>query len=109
MNTFDINKIQLSIQSPHFKVNDEMHNYILSEVEKLGKTYNRIEKCEINLRVIANNTVDNGEVEAKLFVPGNVLFASVKNSDFKLASKQVFADLKEQLSKFKEKISENSF
>jgi|ERR1017187_2069582 ribosomal subunit interface protein len=109
MNTFDINKIQLTIQSPHFKVNDELNNYLIAEVEKLGKTYSRIDKCEIVLRVIANKPMNNGEVEVKLFVPGNVLFATVKNSDFKLASKKVFEDLKEQLSKFKEKITDNTF
>ena len=108
METCDINKIQLTMQSPHFKVNKELNNYLLSEIEKLGKTYNRIDKCEIVLRTIADKTINKSEVDIKLFIPGNLLFATAKESTFKLAGKKVFEDLEAQLSEFKEKISDTT-
>ena len=37
MNTFDINRIPLKIQSPHVTTNSALHTTILLEVEKPGR------------------------------------------------------------------------
>jgi ribosomal subunit interface protein len=106
MKTFDINKIQLKIQSPNITVNGEFNDYILGQIEKLGKTYSRIERCEMMLKDEKSDNKKNCSVEAKIFVPGNVLFASDKNENFRQASKAVFEDLNNQLLKFKGKIND---
>ena len=108
MDTFDINKIQLKIQSPGVVVNEELNTYIHGQIEKLGKVYNRLEGCELMLREEKSSTKQNSTVGAKLFIPGEVIFASGKSENFKLAVKIVFDDLHEQLYKFKEKIMDKT-
>jgi ribosomal subunit interface protein len=87
-------------------VNDEFNDYILGQIEKLGKTYGRIERCEMMLRDEKSMDKKNCGVEVKLFVPGNVLFASAKSENFHQASKSVFEDLNNQLLKIKGKLND---
>ncbi len=103
MKKFDINNIQLTIQSPHINTHDEVNDYLISRIEKAGNTFAHIEKCEVVLRIDNNHKNKECEVDVKLFVPGNVLFAKEKESNFLLAAKNVFDDLQHQLQKIKEK------
>jgi len=103
MKTFDVNDIQLKIQSPGITVNEELENYLVTHIEKLGKTFPRIKKCELVLREEKNGSKKNCLAEAKLFVPGNILFARSQEDNFRLASKNMFDDLREQVVKVKER------
>jgi ribosomal subunit interface protein len=104
MKAFDINNIQLKVQSPGVELDDELSNFIIRSLEKLGKTFGNITGCEMMLKNEKDSKKMDCEVEAKIFVPGNVLFASAKNSSFRLASGLVFDDLHDQLYKYKEKL-----
>ncbi len=106
MEAFDINKIQLKNQSPHVTVSDELNEYIITQIEKLGKIFNRIERCELMLLTRKNSQKDVCEVEAKLFVPGKVLFAKEQKANFRLSTQHVFDDLYNQLYKFKGLLNE---
>ena len=106
MKTFDVNNIQLSIQSPGMVVDDKLENYLVSHIEKLGKTFSRIKKCELLLREEKNGKKMNCMAEAKLFVPGHILFARSQEDNFKIASKNVFEELRDQLLKVKEKFAD---
>jgi ribosomal subunit interface protein len=108
MHSFDINKIQLKIQSPHVRVNDEFNDYMIEQIEKLGKIYSRIERCEIMLHTRKNDQKEFCEVEIKIFVPGKILFAKEQKSNFRLSAQSVFEDLHNQITKFKGQLNEQS-
>ena len=108
MTAFEINKIALKIQSPDFQLQEELRVFLLEQIEKLGKIFNRIESCEVNLRINKSADHENCFVEAKIFVKGNMLFASGKSDSFHVASRIAFADLHGQLSKFKDKVTDKS-
>lgn len=108
LEAFDINKIQLKIQSPHVAINEELNDYIIAQIEKLGKLFNRIDRCEAMLLTRKNSHKDVCEIEVKIFVPGKMLFAKEQKANFRLAAQFVFDDLYNQLSKFKGQLKENS-
>ena len=109
MNTFDFNKVQFNIQSPHFKVEEDLNNYLIAEVERLVKTNNRLEKAEILLKIEKSRLGYECIVEIKLYLPGMLLFAMAKNGNFKPAVKKVYVDLMEQMEKAKGRILFNIF
>jgi putative sigma-54 modulation protein len=104
MKTFDVNNIQLKLQAPGIKVNDDLLDYIIKHIEKLGNTNSRINKCELTLKVEKESHSNNCIAEVKLFVPGKTLFAKDQCDNFKLAFKNVFDELNNQLIKLKGKI-----
>jgi len=103
MKTFDINNIQLTIQSPGITISDELQTHLISQVEKLGKIFPRIIKCEILLRNETNSSMRNCVTEIKLFVPGNLFFSKEQEDNFSHAINKVFDDMHEQLYKMKDK------
>ncbi len=105
--SFDINKIQLQIQSPHVTINEELNDYIIAQIEKLGKLFNRIERCEAMLLTRKNSQKEVCEMEVKIFVPGKTLFAKEHKANFRLAAQFVFDDLYAQLQKFKGHLNES--
>lgn len=107
-NTFDINSIQLNIQTPGLKLDETLKNYLIAQIEKSGKFYSRIYRCEIMLRSIKNKEGNNCEIEIKMFLPGEILFVTDKKNNFKQASATAFEDLQFQLTKYKEKITNKS-
>ena len=61
MKIFDVNDIQLKIQSPGLVVDEVLEYYLLSHIEKLGKTFTRIniKKCELLLKEEKNGNRKN--------------------------------------------------
>lgn len=82
MKTFDINNIQLKVQSPGTVVSIDLEKYIINQVEKLGKTFSRIKKCEMLLKVERNGRNKNFMVETKLFAPDTILFSKENEDNF---------------------------
>ena len=105
MEKFDINRIPLKIQSPHVTTNNDLHILIRTEVEKLGKLFSRITKCEMMLR-IDNKRNSPCETDIKIFVPGNMLYTRGRADDFPTSVSQAFKDMHEQLRKYKEKLKD---
>ncbi len=98
---FDVNNIQLKLQSFDTTVNSDLLNYIISHIEMLGSSFTRILKFELILKNEKDSQVNNCIAEVKVFLPGNVFFASDHCGSFKLAFKNVFEELNDQLMKFK--------
>lgn len=103
MKTFDVNNIQIEIQSPGMTVDAALENTLISHIEKLGKIFPRINKCELILRVEKDSTRKICFAEANLFLPSHVLFARSREVDFETATQKLFHELHEQLVKVKEK------
>ena len=101
MQIFDVNNIQLKMQSFDAKINSDLLNYIISHIEMLSSSFSKILKCELILKNEKNSQADNCVAEVKVFLPDNVFFASNHCGSFKLAFKNVFEELNDQLLKFK--------
>lgn len=67
MKTFNLNDIQLRIQSIDFDVNKELEGTIINGIEKLGKHFSRIKKCEVILKKEKNNRNLGFIAEGKTF------------------------------------------
>jgi ribosomal subunit interface protein len=106
MKTFKSPDIQLIIHSPAVQISDELNQYILGQIEKLGKTFSRIERCDMMLKTKKNNKRQNCEMEGRLLVPGQMLFASSRSEHFRIAAKMIFENLHNQLTRFKAKITD---
>jgi putative sigma-54 modulation protein len=108
MKTFDVDNIQLKIQSPGMSIPSSLEEYLFRHIEKLGKTFSRIRKCEMLLRELNKKHDRNCMIEAKLFIPGTILFAKDEEGNFELAAKKMFDDLHDQLLRYKERIQEKN-
>lgn len=98
--------MQIQIESPHIEENNELTNLIRSKFEHLGKRYERINRCDVVLRIEKNDKQKSFFIEAKMEVPRRILFASEKAESFERALDRVIVDLEHQLNQYKEEIEE---
>jgi len=108
MKTFDVNEIQLKIQSPGITLDQAMESHLIEQIEKIGQTYSRITGCEMLLRTEKNDKGQNCFIEAKIFIPGHMLFSKQHAENFQIASSKLFDDLRDQLVRIKEKMQNKS-
>ena len=108
MKTFDVNNIQLKIQSPGMTVPASLENFLIAHIEKLGKIFPRIKKCETLLREQKDSRNKTCKIEAKLFIPRTMLFAADEADNFEFAAKNMFDDLRDQLLRYKEKVQKKN-
>lgn len=106
MNDFDINAIQLKIQAPGVSIDGDFNDFMLDQISKLGNLFSRIKKCELMLRSESNRK-HIMEADIKLFIPGEILYASGQNADLRIAVIEAFHDVHEQLLKYKEKLKDH--
>jgi putative sigma-54 modulation protein len=97
--------MQIQIQSVHFTATEQLQNEAIEKLSKLEKLYDRIEYCNIILRKEKSTDKKKFIVEVKLSVPKHDLFASEKAESFERALDMVTDDLKRQIVKHKEKVS----
>jgi putative sigma-54 modulation protein len=95
--------MEIIIESPHFKVNELLNEFVTAKVSRLAHINDRIMKSEIFLRLDKSSTDDNKICEIKIFAPGHNLFASRKCLTFEDAVTQTVHALEEQLKKQKTK------
>lgn len=103
MENFDINKIQLTIQTPGIKITEAMNDSIIIRIEKLGGIYPRVKKCEVLLQKEKANSLNKCFGEIKFFVPGKIIFSKVAGSTFKVVLDSIFEDLEDQLKRLMNK------
>ncbi|WP_062435822.1 ribosome hibernation-promoting factor, HPF/YfiA family [Prevotella sp. DNF00663] len=96
--------MEIKIQSIHFDATEKLQAFIEKKVAKLEKTYEDIQKVEVQLKVAKPATALNKEVSLEVMVPGNTLFAEKTCDSFEEAVDLVVDSMKVQLTKFKEKM-----
>lgn len=97
--------MKIQIQSLHFDADNQLLEFIKREVDKLDKVYNRIESCNVILRIDKNSKNQDKLVEINMNIPGIRLFSSDQSDSFEVATYSAINELKQQLIKRKEKIS----
>ncbi len=93
--------MKIIIQSPDFKADQKLIDYVTEKVEKLGKFSDRIQDANVNLKLDKSDTKENKICDIKLAIPGNDLFAVKQARTFEEAASRAADALKSQIETWK--------
>jgi len=96
--------MELKIQSIHFDATEKLQAFIEKKVAKLEKSYEEIQKVEVQLKVVKPATAQNKEVSLTVTVPGSTLFVEKVSDTFEESVDLCVDSMRAQLQKFKEKL-----
>ena len=96
--------MEIKIQSIHFDATEKLPEFIENKVAKLEKTYEDIQKVDVQCKVVKPATAQNKEVSLSVAVPGNTLFVEKVSDTFEESVDLCVDSMKGQLQKFKEKM-----
>ncbi|WP_314125950.1 ribosome hibernation-promoting factor, HPF/YfiA family [Segatella maculosa] len=96
--------MELKIQSIHFDATEKLQAFIEKKIAKLEKTYEDIQKAEVQLKVVKPATALNKETNITVTVPGQKLFVQKTCDTFEEGIDEAVDSMKVQLTKYKEKI-----
>ena len=96
--------MEIKIQSIHFDATEQLEAFIEKKVAKLEKTFEDIQKVEVQLKVVKPATAVNKEVSMSVAVPGNTLFVEKTSDTFEESTDLCVDSMRAQLQKFKEKL-----
>ena len=95
--------MEIKIQSIHFDATEKLQAFVEKKIAKLEKTYEDIQKVEVQLKVVKPATALNKQVGVAVAVPGSTLYAEKTCDTFEEGVDQCVESMKVQLTKFKEK------
>ncbi len=95
--------MEIKIQSIHFDATEKLQSFINKKVEKLQKSYEDIQKVEVQLKVEKPATALNKTTSLTVTAPGNTLFVEKTCDTFEEGVDLCLDAMKVQLAKFKEK------
>ena len=96
--------MEIKIQSIHFDTTEKLQAFIEKKVAKLEKSFEDIQKVEVQLKVVKPSTADNKTVSMSVAVPGNTLFVEKTSDTFEESTDLCVDSMRAQLQKFKEKL-----
>ena len=96
--------MELKIQSIHFDATEKLQAFIEKKIAKLEKTYEDIQKVEVQLKVVKPAIALNKETCVTVSVPGQKFFVEKTCDTFEEGIDEAVDSMKVQLTKFKEKI-----
>ena len=95
--------MEIKIQSIRFDATEKLQSFIEKKAAKLEKTFEDIQKVEVQLKVIKPATTLNKETSLTVNVPGGTLFVEKVCDTFEESVDQSVDAMKIQLAKYKEK------
>ena len=95
--------MEIRIQSIHFDATEKLQEFINKKVEKLQKSYEDIQKVEVQLKVEKPAAALNKTTSLTVTAPGNTLFVEKTCDTFEEGVDLCLDAMKVQLTKFKEK------
>ena len=96
--------MEIKIQSIHFDATEKLQAFIDKKVAKLEKTFEDIQKVEVQCKVVKPATAQNKEVSITVTVPGSKLFVEKIADTFEESTDLCVDYMKVQLQKYKEKL-----
>lgn len=96
--------MEIKIQSIRFDATEKLQAFIEKKVAKLEKSYEDIQKVEVQLKVVKPATAQNKEVSLTVTVPGSTLFVEKVSDSFEESTDLCVDSMRVQLQKFKEKL-----
>lgn len=95
--------MEIRIKSIHFDATEKLQEFINKKVEKLQKSYEDIQKVEVQLKVEKPAAALNKTTSLTVTAPGNTLFVEKTRDTFEEGVDLCLDAMKVQLTKFKEK------
>lgn len=95
--------MEIGIKSIHFDATEKLQEFINKKVEKLQKSYEDIQKVEVQLKVEKPAAALNKTTSLTVTAPGNTLFVEKTCDTFEEGVDLCLDAMKVQLTKFKEK------
>lgn len=95
--------MEIRIKSIHFDATEKLQKFINKKVEKLQKSYEDIQKVEVQLKVEKPAAALNKTTSLTVTAPGNALFVEKTCDTFEEGVDLCLDAMKVQLTKFKEK------
>lgn len=95
--------MEIRIKSIHFDATEKLQDFINKKVEKLQKSYEDIQKVEVQLKVEKPAAALNKTTSLTVTAPGNTLFVEKTCDTFEEGVDLCLDAMKVQLTKFKEK------
>lgn len=95
--------MEIKIKSIHFDATEKLQAFIEKKVAKLEKTYEDIQKVEVQLKVVKPATSQNKEASLTVTVPGSTLFVEKVSDTFEESIDLGVDSMRIQLQKYKEK------
>ena len=98
--------MEVKVQSIHFDATEKLQAFIEKKTAKLEKSFEDIQKVEVQLKVVKPATALNKETSMTVSVPGNTLFVEKICDTFEEGIDLCIDAMRVQLAKFKEKLRE---
>ena len=98
--------MEVMIQSIHFDATEKLQAFVNKKAEKLSKSYEDIQKVEVQLKVQKPATALNKVTSLTVSVPGNTLFVEKTCDTFEEGVGLCVDAMRVQLTKYKEKLRE---
>ncbi|CCZ15753.1 MAG: ribosomal subunit interface protein [Prevotella sp. AG:487_50_53] len=98
--------MEVKVQSIHFDATEKLQAFIEKKTAKLEKSFEDIQKVEVQLKVVKPATALNKETSMTVSVPGNTLFVEKTCDTFEEGIDLCIDAMRVQLAKFKEKLRE---
>ena len=95
--------MEIFIRSIHFDATEKLQAFINKKVEKLEKSYDEIQKVEVQLKVEKPASALNKTTSINIVVPGTTLFVEKTSDTFEESVDMCLDAVKVQLAKYKEK------
>ena len=96
--------MEIKIRSIHFDATEKLQAFINKKAEKLQKSFEDIQKVEVQLKVEKPATSLNKVTSLTVTVPGNTLFVEKTCDTFEEGFDLCLDSMKVQLTKYKEKL-----
>jgi putative sigma-54 modulation protein len=97
--------METQIETLHFDADNELNNFVREKVDRVVRLWDRVEHCKVILRIDKNDKKRNKMAEMYMLVPGHKLFAQSQAETFEQAVDETLDEMKRQLQKHKEKMS----
>ena len=95
--------MEIKIQSIHFDATEKLQAFIEKKIAKLEKSFEDIQKVEVQLKVVKPATAQNKETSITVTVPGTTLFVEKTADTFEEGIDLGVDSMRVQLQKYKEK------
>ena len=95
--------MEINVKSIHFDATEKLQAFIDKKVAKLQKSFEDIQKVEVQLKVVKPATAQNKEVGLTVTVPGTTLYVEKVSDTFEESVDLGVDSMRVQLQKFKEK------
>lgn len=97
--------MEVKINTVHFNADERLVEFVNKKVAKLDTFFDGIINCEVILKVLKPEAVNNKVAEIKVSLPSNgYLFAKKQADSFEEASDIAIDAIRKQLGKYKEKL-----